>query len=91
VKEDDRDGACSTHEREDKCIKYIRFKPQGKNHSKDVGVNGKDDIRMYLRETGWVGVDCIHLAQDRDQWQAIVNTVMNLRVPKKEGNYLISF
>jgi hypothetical protein len=39
------------------------------------------DIRMDLMEVGWEGVDWIHLAQDRDQWQALVNTVMNLQVP----------
>jgi hypothetical protein len=37
---------------------------------------------MDLREIGWDGVDWIELAQDRDQWSALVNTVMmNLRVP----------
>jgi hypothetical protein len=35
---------------------------------------------MDLREIGWGGVDWIDLAQDRDQWRALVNTVMNLRV-----------
>jgi hypothetical protein len=36
---------------------------------------------MALRETGWEGVDWIHLAQDRDQWLAVVNMVMNLQAP----------
>jgi len=36
------------------------------------------DVRMNLREIGWVAVDWIHVAQDRDQWLAIENTVMNL-------------
>jgi hypothetical protein len=40
---------------------------------------------MYLREKGWDGMDWIELAQDRDQWRALVNTVMNLRVPLKKG------
>jgi hypothetical protein len=40
-----------------------------------------DNIKMDLRETGWVGMDWIDLAQDRDQWRALVNTAMNLRVP----------
>jgi hypothetical protein len=34
-----------------------------------------------VREIGWDGGDCIDLAQDRDQWRALVNTIMNLRVP----------
>jgi hypothetical protein len=42
-------------------------------------------IRIDLRESGWGVVDWIHLAQDRDQWRDIVNTVMNLRVPKMWG------
>jgi hypothetical protein len=36
---------------------------------------------MDLGEIGWGGMDWIYLAQDRDQWSALVNTVMNLRVP----------
>jgi hypothetical protein len=36
---------------------------------------------MNLKEIGWRGVDWIYLAQDRDQWQALVITVMNLQVP----------
>jgi hypothetical protein len=40
-----------------------------------------DNIRMDLREIGWDGMDWIDQAQDRDQWRALVNTVMNLRVP----------
>jgi hypothetical protein len=38
-------------------------------------------IKMDLRETGFGDVDWIHLAQDKDRWWALVNTVMNLRVP----------
>jgi hypothetical protein len=40
----------------------------------------EDNIRMNLEEIGWEDVDWIQLAQDRDQWWALVNTVMNLRV-----------
>jgi hypothetical protein len=38
-------------------------------------------IKIDLREIGFGDVDMIHLAQDRDRWQALVNTVMNLQVP----------
>jgi hypothetical protein len=40
-----------------------------------------DNIKMDLREIGFGDVDWIHLAQERDGWRALVNTVMNLRVP----------
>jgi hypothetical protein len=40
-----------------------------------------DYIKMDLRDIGWDGMDWIDLAQDRDQWRALVNAVMNLRVP----------
>jgi hypothetical protein len=40
-----------------------------------------DNIKMDLREIKWDGMDWIDLAQDRDQWRALVNTVMNFRIP----------
>jgi len=45
---------------------------------------------MDLGEIGWEGVDSIHLVQDRDQWWALVNLVMNLQVPQKVENFLTS-
>jgi hypothetical protein len=40
-----------------------------------------DNIKIDLREKRWDGMDWIELADDRDQWRAVVNTVMKLRVP----------
>jgi hypothetical protein len=41
----------------------------------------KDNIKMNLRQIEWEGMDWIHVDRDRVQWRAVVNTVMNLRVP----------
>jgi hypothetical protein len=40
-----------------------------------------DNIKMDLREIGWDGADWMDVAQNRDQWRDLVNTVLNLRVP----------
>jgi hypothetical protein len=50
----------------------------------------EDNIKMDLRKIGREAVDWIHMAPDKDQWWAAVNTVMNLRVPYKAGNVLTS-
>jgi hypothetical protein len=47
-----------------------------------------DNIKMDLREIGWDDMDCIDLAQDRDQWKALVNMVMNFQVPQNAGKFL---
>jgi hypothetical protein len=39
-----------------------------------------NSVKMILRDIGWDGVDWIGMAQDRDQWMALLNTVLNLRV-----------
>jgi hypothetical protein len=53
-----------------------RKRPQGRPRRRWV-----DTIKMNLREIGWDGMDWINLAQERGQWRALVNTVINLRVP----------
>jgi hypothetical protein len=55
--------------------------PEGKRPLGRPRRRWEDNIRMNLREIGWGGMDWIDLAQDRDQWRALVNTIMNLRVP----------
>jgi hypothetical protein len=55
-------------------------KPKGKRPLGRPRRRWVDYIKMDLREIGWDGMDWIHLAQDRDLWRALVNTVMNLRV-----------
>jgi hypothetical protein len=48
------------------------------------------NIKMNLGEMVWEGVDWINLAHDRGQLQALVNTLMNLILSKKAGNFLTS-
>jgi hypothetical protein len=56
-------------------------KPEGKRPPGRPRRRWVDNIKTDLREIRWDGVDWIDLAQDRDQRRALVNTVMNLRVP----------
>jgi hypothetical protein len=56
-------------------------KRQGKRPLRRRRRRWVDNIKIDLGEIGWDGVDWIELAQDRDQWRALVNTVMNLRFP----------
>jgi hypothetical protein len=55
-------------------------KPEGRIPLGRPRLSWEDNIKMDLRDVGWVGMDWISLAQDRDRWRALVNAVMNLRV-----------
>jgi hypothetical protein len=55
-------------------------KPKGKRPLGRPRRRREDNIKIDLRETGWVGVEWINLAQGSDQWTALVTTVMNFRV-----------
>jgi hypothetical protein len=56
-------------------------KPEGKRPLGTPRRMWEDNIKIDLREIGWSGMVWIRLAQDRDHWRALVNTVMNHRVP----------
>jgi hypothetical protein len=65
-------------------------KPEGKRPLGRPRRRWEDNIRMNLREIGWGGMDWIDLSQDRDQWRALVNTVMNLLAPQNVGKFFRS-
>jgi hypothetical protein len=67
-------------------IIFLSENLKGRDHSEDIGSDGKIMLKWILGEIGWEGVDWMHLAQDRDQWQGLVNTEMDLWFPRKAGN-----
>jgi hypothetical protein len=56
-------------------------KPEGRRPLRRPRRSWLDNITMDLVEVGWGEVDWIGLAQDRDKWRPLVNSVLNLRVP----------
>jgi hypothetical protein len=68
---------CSTHVEKRTAYRNLLGKPEGKRR---LGrPRRQDNIKMDLIEIEWGGMDWIDLPHDRDQWRALVNTVMNLR------------
>jgi hypothetical protein len=73
------DRACSTNRGTRNAYRLLMGKPEGKR----LGRRRRrrvDNIKIDLREIRWDCIEWIDLAQDRDQWRALVNAVMNLRV-----------
>jgi hypothetical protein len=73
--------ACSTNGEKRNAYKILVGKPEGKRPLGRPRSRWVGNVKMVLREIGWDDIDWIDLAQDRDQWRALVNTLMNLRVP----------
>jgi hypothetical protein len=74
VEEDEMGGSCSTNGEKRNAYRLLVGKPEGKRPLGRPRRRWVDNIRMDLGEVGWVDVDWIDLAQDR-------NSVLNLRVP----------
>jgi hypothetical protein len=66
---------------EKNAYRILVGKPEGKRPLGRPRRKCVDNIKMNLREIGWDGIDSINLAQDRDQWRALLNTVLNFGVP----------
>jgi hypothetical protein len=56
-------------------------KPEGKRPLRRPSRRGVDDIKMDFRVIGWSVMNWADVIEDRDQWRALVNTIMNFRVP----------
>jgi hypothetical protein len=70
--------------------KIVVGKPEGKRSLGRPKHRWLNNIKMNLGETGRGVVDWIDLAQERDRWRALVNKVMDLRVPLNAGKFLSS-
>ena len=74
-------GACRTYGERRGVYRVLVGKPEGKRPLGRHRRRWENNIKMDLQEVGFRGMDWIELAQDRDRWRAVVNEVMNLRVP----------
>jgi hypothetical protein len=74
-------GTCSTDGEKRNAYRLLVGKPEGRRPLGRPRRRWVDNIRMDLVEVGWSDVDWIGLAQDWDRWRAVVNSVLNLRVP----------
>jgi hypothetical protein len=73
-------GACSTNGENRNEYRLLIRKPEGRRPLGRPRRRWLTDIRINLVEMGWDDVDWIGLAQDRDKWRVLVNSVLNLRV-----------
>jgi len=81
-------GTCSAYGKRSGVYRVLVVKPEGKRPLGRHRRRWENNIKMDLLEVGCGGMDWIELAQDRDRWRALVNAVMNLRVPQNVRNFL---
>jgi hypothetical protein len=81
VKKDEMGRACSTNGTKRNAYRILVGKPEGRRPLGRPRCRRVDNIKIDLREIGWNGMEWIDLAEDRDQWRTLVNTVMNVHVP----------
>jgi hypothetical protein len=74
-------GTCSTNGAKRNAYRILAGQPEGKRPLGRPRRRWVNNIKMDLTEIGWDCMDWIDLSKDRDRWRALVNTVMNLRVP----------
>jgi hypothetical protein len=81
VKENEMGRACNMNGEKRNACRILVGKPEGKRPLGIPRLRWVDNIEMDLGETKWDDMNWIDLAEDRDQWRALLSTVMNLWVP----------
>jgi hypothetical protein len=82
--------SCSTNGEKRTAYNILLGKPEGKRPIGRPRRRWVDNIKIDLGDIEWDAMDWIDLAQDRDKWRALVNTLMNIRVPENAGKFLSS-
>ena len=72
---------CGRYGGRERCAQGFGGETRGKETIRETKARWEDNIKVDLQEVGRVGKDWMELAQDRDSWRALVNTVMNFGVP----------
>jgi hypothetical protein len=73
-----------------KAYRIFVGKPEARRPLRRLRRRWVDNIKTDFREIAWGGIDWIDLVHDSDQWRALVNTVMKLRLPYNSGKFLSS-
>jgi hypothetical protein len=82
--------ACSTNGVKRNAYRMLVGKAEGKRPLVRPSRRWVDKVKTDLGEVSWGAIDWIDLAEDRDQWRTLVNTVTNFRVPQNVGKFLSS-
>jgi hypothetical protein len=77
MKEDEMGRPCGRNGGKKNAYAVLLGKTEGKGPVEKPRGRWEDNIKMYVKEVGWEGVDWISLFQDRQEWRAVVKTVMN--------------
>jgi len=85
IEKNEMGGACGAYGEGRSVHRVLVGKPEGKRPLGRDRLRWEDNINTNLQEVGGDCGDWMELAQDRDRWRAVANTVMYLRVPKMRG------
>ena len=78
------------YEGEERYIQGMVGEPERKRPLGNLRRRWEENTKVDLQDVGYGGMDWIDVAQDMDRWRALVNAVMNLRVPLNTGSFLTS-